>query len=164
MPGTAGTREETFFNNWVASDARGYYRSRNGGVHRGGIMGENSVDLPLVNDVDVDGVSARTNNLLLYGTPSTNRLLARYGDRVPVAFGRNELQLAGRSFTADGVAVFAIFPHPENPDRCIAVHGGSTPDAICWGSHLDMHLLPDYLVYARGEVLEWGFWNNEWKR
>ncbi len=164
VPGTTGTQEETFFNSWVASDARGYYRSRNGGVHRGGIMGENSVDLRLVNDVDVGEESMRANNLLLYGTPSTNGLLARYRDRVPVSFDRNEIRLAGESFSANGVAVFAIFPHPENSNRCLAVHGGSTPDAICWGSHLDMHLLPDYLVYARGEVLEWGFWNNEWKR
>jgi len=32
-----------------------------------------------------------------------------------------------------------------------------TPDAICWGSHLDMHLLPDYMVYSEGEALDWGF-------
>ena len=25
-----------------------------------------------------------------------------------------------------------------------------------------MQLLPDYLVYAGGEVLDWGFWGNDW--
>lgn len=63
----------------------------------------------------------------------------------------------------DRVAAFVVFPHPENPERYVAVHGGATPDAISWGSHLAMHLLPDYIVYARGEMIDWGFWNNEWK-
>ena len=71
--------------------------------------------------------------------------------------------MAGRTYAAPGVAVFAVFPHPLNPDRYLAVHGGIAPDAICWGSHLDMQLLPDYLVYAGSAVLDWGFWDNEWR-
>ncbi len=43
------------------------------------------------------------------------------------------------------------------------MHGGVTPDAVTWGSHLDMNLLPDYLVYAGGELLDWGFWDSDWK-
>ena len=27
-----------------------------------------------------------------------------------------------------------------------------------------MQLLPDYLVYSEGEVLDWGFWGNDWAR
>ena len=61
------------------------------------------------------------------------------------------------------MAGIAVFPHPENPERYVAVHGGSTPDALTWGSHLDMALLPDYLIYAGGQTLEWGFWGNDWQ-
>ena len=28
---------------------------------------------------------------------------------------------------------------------------------------LDMQLLPDYQVYDGGEMLEWGFWGNDWQ-
>jgi hypothetical protein len=45
----------------------------------------------------------------------------------------------------------------------VAVHGGVVPDAICWGSHLDLMLLPDCLVCHGGEVLDRGFASNEWK-
>ena len=38
-----------------------------------------------------------------------------------------------------------------------------TPDATIDGSHLAMALLPDYIVYDGPEVLEWGFFNNDWK-
>ena len=61
------------------------------------------------------------------------------------------------------MSVFAIRPHPEHPQRAVAVHGGPEPDAVTWGSHLDMALLPDYLAYARGETLDWGFWGNDWR-
>ncbi len=61
-------------------------------------------------------------------------------------------------------SAFAVFPHPENPERYVAVHGGSSAsDAIAFGTHIDMGLCPDYLVYSRAEILGWGFWDNEWK-
>ena len=73
------------------------------------------------------------------------------------------IRISDKTYTAARAAVFAVFPHPRNPERYVAVHGGVTPDAICWGSHLDMHLLPDYLAYSEGELLDWGFWGNDWR-
>ena len=43
--------------------------------------------------------------------------------------------------------------------RLVAMHGSTTT----WGSHLDLALLPDYLVYSKDRVLEWGFWGNHWQ-
>ena len=162
VPGTAGTEAETFFNQWVARNARGYFASRNGGVHRGGIMGQNSVELPIVSDADLSEEDLRGRNLVLYGTAGSNAVLQRFEGEVPVAFEGDTLRLAGRTYAADGVAALAVFPHPENVERYVAVHGGATPDALTWGSHLDMMLLPDFIVYARGELLDWGFWDNDW--
>ena len=162
-PGTAGSEEETFFTTWAARDAKGYYRSRNGGVHRGGIMGDNAVDLTIVNDNDLQQDARVDNNLLLYGTHASNAVLAGFEGKLLLIFDGTSIRLADRTYTANRAAVFAIFPHPENPDRTVAVHGGVTPDAISWGSHLDMNLLPDYLVYSEGDLLDWGFWGNDWK-
>ena len=90
-------------------------------------------------------------------------MLAQYGKSMPIQFEEDHISICGRDFRGDAVAAIAIFPHPEHDERYVAVHGGTTEDAICWGSHLDMALLPDYLVYAKGEVVEWGFWNSEWR-
>ena len=163
VPGTAGTDEETFFNRWIADNARGYFSSRNGGVHRGGIMGHNAVQLPIVADADLGETELTANNLLLLGTLASNAVLARFQDHLPLAFEGDGIHLAGKTYQGPGLAIFAVFPHPLNPQRYIAVHGGATADALCWGSHLDMQLLPDYLVYAGGETLDWGFWDNQWK-
>jgi hypothetical protein len=78
-------------------------------------------------------------------------------------FRDNSLTVNGRAYKGDKVALMAIFPHPENPNRYVAVHGGITPDAVTWGSHFSLNLLPDFIVYNRGDLLDWGFWNNEWK-
>jgi predicted esterase len=163
VPGTAGSDEETFFNQWIADNARGYYASRNGGVHRGGIMGHNAVELSSVADGELDEERLAANNLLLYGNGASNSVLARFAEGLPLRFADDRIDLAGKTYAEPGVAVFAAFPHPLHPERYLAVHGGTAPDAICWGSHLDMQLLPDYLVYAGGDVLDWGFWDNEWR-
>ena len=86
VPGTSGSEEEGFFNDWVAGHAAGYFRSRNGGVHRGVIMGENTVDLPIVRDVDLTGEDRDGHNLLLYGTPSSNAVLGQLAEHLPLAF------------------------------------------------------------------------------
>ena len=163
IPGTVGTAEEAFFTRWIANNAVGYYRSRNGGVHRGGIMGDNAVNLPVIPDIELSEDLRQANNVLLYGTYESNAILARFEDQLPLAFEGNTLRLSDKSYTAEGVAVFAVFPHPENSARYVAIHGGVTPDAICGGSHLDMQLLPDYIVYSGGQLLDWGFWGNDWK-
>ena len=62
-----------------------------------------------------------------------------------------------------GVAVYAVFPHPDNPDRYFTVLGGSTPDAMAGASHFSLQLLPGYLVFTQDKMLDWGFWDNAWK-
>jgi hypothetical protein len=163
VPGTAGSEEETFFNSWIARNAQQYYRSRNGGVHRGGIMGENWVDLPIVDDRELEDDVLVNNNLLLYGTYTSNSVLAQFEKELPLVFDGTTIHLSDKTYTSKRAAILAVFPHPRNPERYVAVHGGVVPDAICWGSHLDMHLIPDYLVYSEGELLDWGFWGNKWK-
>ena len=163
VPGTVGTEEETFFNKWIAENAVGYYRSRNGGVHRGGIMGDNAVQLPVIPDVQLTEDLLQMNNLLLYGVYDSNAILAQFEGKLPLSFEGATIHLSDKSYTADRTTVFAVFPHPSNPERHVAVHAGVTPDAICWGSHLDMQLLPDYIVYSGGQLLDWGFWGNDWR-
>jgi predicted esterase len=163
VPGTIGSEEETNFTTWVARNAQDYYRKRNGGVHRGGILGENSVELPVVNDRELNDDLFVNNNLLLYGTQRSNSILAQFDGQIPIAFDGTTIRLSDKSYTGARAAVIAVFPNPKNPERYVAVHGGVTPDAISWGSHLDMQLLPDYLVYSGGDLLDWGFWGNDWK-
>lgn len=162
VPGTAGSAEETHFNTWVAENSARMYRATNGGVHRGGIPGENWVDLPVIPDKDLSENMITSKNLVLYGNHNSNSIVARYRTKLPLRFEGNNIYLAGNNYNADKAAVFAIFPHPENPNGYLAIHAGMEPDAIAW-DRFDMNLLPDFVVYARGELLDWGFWGNDWR-
>ena len=126
-------------------------------------MGENWVDLPIINDSELGDDVLVNNNLLLYGTYTSNSVLAQFEDELPLVFDETTIHLSDKTYILNRAAVLAVFPHPKNPERYVAVHGGVTPDAICWGSHLDMQLIPDYLVYSEGKLLDWGFWGNDWK-
>ena len=86
-----------------------------------------------------------------------------YEGQLPIEFKGKVIRVGGRTYAADDTTVFTVLPHPENPDRCVAVHGGVTDDAITYGSHIDLGLLPDYIVYSKGQLLDWGFWGNDWK-
>lgn len=161
--GSTGEDAETTFNRSVAWHHSWRYRTRNGGVHRGGIMGENNVTLPVVLDKDLAEAQLQQNNLILYGTFKSNQIMKRFADRLPVEFDGKVIRVGGRSYAGKDTSVFAVLPHPENPNRYIAVHGGVTVDAITFGSHIDLGLLPDYIVYSGSQVLDWGFWGNDWK-
>jgi predicted esterase len=163
VAGTSGSDEENFFNLQMANNLRDLFNSENGGLHRGGIRGENSIDLPSLKDGELSEGQIRNNNLLLFGTDKSNLILRRYRDKLPVAFQAGAIRLGDRTYSGEQVAVFAVFPHPDNPGRYVAVTGGVTPDAITYGSHLSYQLLPDYIVFDGGKMLDWGFWDNAWK-
>jgi hypothetical protein len=125
-------------------------------------MGDNEVELVTVLDTELNDIQLQEKNLLLYGTYTSNAVMAALEGEFPLTFSDQVIQLAGKSYIGDRVAVLAVFPHPDHPHRYVAIHGGVSPDSVTWGSHLDMQLLPDYIVYCGGETLDWGFWSNDW--
>ena len=160
--GTLGNEVESHYLALIAKKMADFYRQFNGGVNRGGILGENNVELSIHPDIELTEMDRKANNLILLGRQSSNALLELYGDRLPISFNNDYLTVNGKNFNGEKVACWAVFPHPENDLRCVAVHGGVTADAIIWGNLLNMNLLPDYIVYNGGQVVDWGFWNNVW--
>jgi predicted esterase len=163
VPGASGTDEESNFNALMAGNLRNLFKAENGGLHRGGIRGSNTIDLVSLKDANLTEDQIHNNNLLLFGATQSNAILKRYANKLPLAFEPGKIRLGNHTFTGERLAMFAVFPHPENPGRYIAVIGGVTPDAVTWGSHLSYQLLPDYVVFDRGRMLDWGFWDNSWK-
>ena len=163
VTGTTGSAEERFFLDWSARDAAQFFRTWNGGVHRGGIAGDNHVDLPVLTDAAYRASGDTTRNVIAFGTPATNALLAELAGPLGLEFGADRVRLRGREWRGAQIALIAVLPHPDGGDRYLAVHGGATPDAITNGAHLHWQLLPDYLVYDGERVVEWGHFDNAWQ-
>ena len=101
-----------------------------------------------------------SSNLVLYGSFESNVVLRRFRDHVPVEVGARGVEIAGRVFDGDDVGFMCVFPHPENPDRYLTVVGGNSPEALAGCSHLNLQLLPDYVVW-QGARTWWGFFDND---
>lgn len=161
--GTNGDEASNHIMREMGNNAVGFYNLWNGGVHRGVIKGEAEIPIPILKDNEVTDKIKQNYNLFLIGTPQNNAVFKEYNARLPIEFKTDELNLGGKTFRGKDVAVIAVFPHPDNPNRYVAILGGVSFDAISWASHLNLALLPDYLVFDRDEVLEWGFFDNNWR-
>ncbi len=178
--GASGSDVESELNRLMARNAASFFREENGGVHRGGIRGDNSVEIPIASDKDALAVldSAAPGagprgaiskdlleraNLFLIGNAASNAVIARLSGSLPVRFSGDELELCGETYRGEHLAFYAVLPHPDGR-RYVALLSGAEPDAITWGSHVGLQLLPDYLIFHRGEIVQWGFWGNSWRR
>jgi hypothetical protein len=163
VPGTIGSPEESFYLDWCASEAARYFRVWNGGVHRGSIPGESWMTLPIQPDRAYLANPHPSHNVIALGTTKTNALLAELGDRLPVRFSPGAIHLGERSFEGPRAAIITVLPHPDGTERYLAIHGGTTADAITIGAHLHWQMLPDWLAYDGGKVLGWGYFDNQWR-
>jgi pimeloyl-ACP methyl ester carboxylesterase len=112
-------------------------------------------------------------NLVLWGDPRSNKILARILDQLPLRWTETEVRMAGRRFAASRFVPVLIFPNPLNPQRYVVLNAGFTfcesGDA---SNALQTPKLPDYAVVdtevpraarlTQG-IAHAGFFNEEWK-
>jgi len=146
----------------MAGELPRYFQRKNGGVHRGIFEGESRHLIPHQPDRELSDEEIENCNLWLLGTYASNRILKRFEGQLPLEFGDGWLEVGGRRFLGRALGVSACFPSPANPDRYVLVWGGTTPEALTGATHLNLQLLPDYLVWDGEEVLEWGFMDGDW--
>ena len=81
-------------------------------------------------DVRVKAAAAVTaadlaaHNLILFGDPATNPLIAQVLPRLPLKWTADEIVLAGRTFSAKTHTVVLIYPNPLNPARYVVLNTG----------------------------------------
>jgi acetyl esterase/lipase len=101
---------------------------------------------PLVADADVSQRDLEEHNLILFGTPRTNSLLARMAGSLPIKIGDHRYQVGKRVYQGPTLGLAMVYPNPLAPRRLVVVFAGET-----WGRHLAVNHkfdeLPDYLVY-----------------
>jgi len=163
VAGTTGGAHESSLIRQMSHAIPGYFKAHNGGVHRGVFDGESFYDIAVVDDATITDEELESCSLLCLGTRKSNRVLARFGEDIPVEFGDGEIRLANKTYRGKHLGVSACFPSPANPERLVVVTGGVTPEAITGATHLHLQLLPDYLVWDGDQMLEWGFFDNAWQ-
>lgn len=83
-------------------------------------------DAPVKNDRDLSDADLQGRNLILFGDPSSNIVLANIIAKLPIKWTAKEIVAGGRTYPADDRAVIMIYPNPLNPAKYVVLNSGFT--------------------------------------
>lgn len=83
-------------------------------------------DLPMKDAEDLNSTDVREKNLILWGDPSTNPVIAEMADRLPIRWQEGEIRLGDRRWSAASHVAAFIHPNPLNPERYVVINSGHT--------------------------------------
>ncbi len=130
-------------------------------------------DAPVKDDVAVSDEDIRTKNLILWGDPSSNKLLARLLAQLPLTWDSRKITFRGHDYDAAYHAPVLIFPNPLNPSRYVVLNSGVDFREEAYGTNsLQTPKLPDYTILDLrekpgprwpGKMVDAGFFDETWK-
>ena len=80
----------------------------------------------VVDDTAVSDEMIATNNLVLFGDPGSNAVMARVIQKLPVEWTREAIRVAGKSYDPATHGLSMIYPNPLNPNRYVVINSGHT--------------------------------------
>lgn len=112
-------------------------------------------------------------NLVLWGDPGSNGVLAKILAKLPMKWTKDQLALGTQKVSATDHAPIMIFPNPLNPQRYVVLNSGFTFRMGAKTSNsLQTPKLPDWAVIDLktppsdqwpGQVVDAGFFDEYWK-
>lgn len=127
----------------------------------------------VIADREVKDTDVQTKNLVLWGDPSSNSVLARITGRLPIHWTDGSIDVGDRRFTASDHALLGIYPNPLNPDRYIVLNSGFTfreydylnnarqvPKLPDWAV-IDLNTPPD--AKRPGRIVDADFFGESWE-
>jgi hypothetical protein len=119
-------------------------------------------DAQVRNDRDITDADIANNNLILWGDPGSNRILARIVNKLPKRWPTKASQ-----------ALIMIYPNPLNPKKYVVLNSGCTfREADYLSNARQTPKLPDWAIVDTsvppdgrfpGKILDAGFFNEDWK-
>lgn len=89
----------------------------------------------------------KNSNLVLWGDPSSNKLLARIADKLPIQWSAAGIKVGGKTHDATKHAPAFIFPNPLNPSRYVVINSGFTfPQFAGASNSFQTPKLPDWAI------------------
>ena len=83
-------------------------------------------DARVKDDNQVSDSDIANSNLILWGDPSSNSVLAKVADKLPIRWEGDQIIVGDRKFAAANHAPILIYPNPLNPKKYIVLNSGFT--------------------------------------
>jgi pimeloyl-ACP methyl ester carboxylesterase len=124
-------------------------------------------------DQDITDADCAAHNLVLWGDPASNKVLARIADKLPIRWGGDGVKVDARAFPADYHVALLIYPNPLNPRRYVVLNSGFTFREYDYLNNArQVPKLPDYAVVdvrtppssrTPGAIATAGFFDEHWR-
>lgn len=124
-------------------------------------------------DAAITDADIANSNLVLFGDPSSNKLLARIADKLPCKWNGDKLVMGDQSYPGDTHAPILIFPNPLNPAKYVVLNSGITfRTGNSASNSLQIPMLPDYAIVDvttpptkadPGKIVRAGFFGEKWE-
>jgi len=123
-------------------------------------------------DTEISDADIASSNLILWGDPGSNRVLARIADRLPVKWTGDSVIAGNDRFPAATHAPILIYPNPLNPKKYVVLNSGFTFREFDYLNNArQIPKLPDYAVVDTttppddrypGKIVLAGFFDENW--
>jgi hypothetical protein len=124
-------------------------------------------------DDAVTETDIKEHNLVLWGDPQSNKVLAKIADKLPVRWDAQGVVLGEKTYDAGHHVPLLIYPNPLNPKRYVVLNSGFTFREYDYLNNArQVPKLPDYAVIDvnvpassrfPGGVVAAGFFDERWK-
>ena len=111
-------------------------------------------DAQVRDDRDITDADIASSNLVLWGDPGSNRILARIADKLPA------------DWSDASHAPILIYPNPLNPKKYVVLNSGFTfANEAATSNSRQTPKLPDYAVMdvGTGKIVRAGFFDEAWR-
>lgn len=98
-------------------------------------------ELPIKDDSAVTEDDLSRHNLILFGDPGSNPLIAKALPKLPLTWTKDELKMGGKTYAAAQHAPLLIYPNPLGRGRYLVINSGHT-------FHEKEHVI-NYLLFPR---------------
>lgn len=173
--GLQGPIEDAFTDGFLA--VRGTGQAWNPGVHdyttqrldlfRSEFAKWMRGDIRTKEDRSISASDIASYNLVLFGDPGSNSLIAKVIGRLPIQWTKTEISVGSQKFPAADHALVLIYPNPLNPQKYVVLNTGHTFSANRITSGTESVFFPrlgDYAVLATGGVTKTaGFFDESWR-
>ncbi len=130
-------------------------------------------EAPVKEDRNITDADMANHNLVLWGDPTSNKVLAKIADKLPIHWSAKGITVGGKTYAADHHVPVLIYPNPLNPKHYVVINSGFTFREYDYLNNArQTPKLPDFAVVDidvpvssrwPGGVVDAGFFGEKWE-